>query len=245
MNPRVPLIGPKRCPVFLRLPWIGNSASAKFEKKIKQAVQPVFRTCEVRVCFTSKPMFRPCIKNTIPAHHRSNVIYLFECRCGHRYVGKTTQRLETRISQHLPAVLRSTRRRQAPSSKPLDLAIGQHLLSSTPCLDGFTRSLFTVLSYARSSQALHYLEPLYIKKLKPTLCKQLEFVKSLHLFPSKIIHPHSTVMSCTLPELSIHLHLSVNSHKVKLSSHQLVTRQIVTTTLTSHLLIPTMFAWLI
>ena len=108
LNPRVPLIGPKRCPVFPRLPWIGNSASANFEKKIKRAVQPVFRTCEVRVCFTSKPMFRPCVKDTIPAHHRSNVIYLFECRCGHRYVGKTTRRLETRISLHLPAVLRST-----------------------------------------------------------------------------------------------------------------------------------------
>ena len=182
LHPRALLIGPKRCPVFLRLPWIGNSASGNFEKKIKRTVQPVFRTCDVRMCFTSKPVFPPCVKDIIPAHSKSNVIYLFECRCGHRYVGKTTQRLETRISQHLPAVLKSTRRPGTSSSKPPDSAIGQHLLSSTSCLDTFSRSLFTIVASARSSQVLHYLEPLYIKKLKPTLCKQLEFVKSLHLF---------------------------------------------------------------
>ena len=47
------------------------------------------------------------------------------------------------------------------------------------------------------------LEALYIKKLKPELCKQMEFVKctSLDLFPTlclvKIIHAHSCTITTT------------------------------------------------
>ena len=31
-----------------------------------------------------------------------NVIYVFTCACGHKYVGKTTQRLGDRMKQHIP-----------------------------------------------------------------------------------------------------------------------------------------------
>ena len=181
LKPKTPFIGPRRCPVLLRLPWKGKSVSENLEKKVRRTVEPVFRTCEVRFCFTSKPMFPASVKDVIPAHQKSNVIYLFECLCGHRYVGKTTQRLEARMSQHVPAALRNTH--MPGSSKQPDLAIGHHLLSNVQCLESFSKSWFTILCHARNCQVLHCLEALYIKKMKPTLCKQMEFVKTLHLFP--------------------------------------------------------------
>ena len=92
-----------------------------------------------------KPMFPKCCKDILPTHQQSNMIYLFSCRCGRRrrYVGKTTQCLETRAKQHVPATLlrptkedendnkglrrktkmeRSLRRRQRPSPAPPPLA---------------------------------------------------------------------------------------------------------------------------
>jgi len=56
--------GPEKCPVYLRLPYIG-STSTKFEKQIKTAI----KTC---------------------------------------FVGRTSQRLQDRIKQHIPKSIRNT-----------------------------------------------------------------------------------------------------------------------------------------
>ena len=47
-------------------------------------------------------MFSTSKKDVLPAEKVSNVIYLFTCECGHRYIGKTTQRMEERVKQHVP-----------------------------------------------------------------------------------------------------------------------------------------------
>ena len=51
-------------------------------------------------------------KDRLPAEQLStcNVIYLYNCVCGHNYVGRTTQRLEERIKQHVPASLLASAR---------------------------------------------------------------------------------------------------------------------------------------
>ena len=74
-----------------------------------------------------------------PSHHQNNVIYQFVCHCDRRYVGRTSQRFEERIKQHIPKSItnspsphirqslprpgKDTNRRQFHES-----AIGQHLL---------------------------------------------------------------------------------------------------------------------
>ena len=50
-------------------------------------------------------MLSTCNKDVLPAVELSNVIYLFNCACGHGYVGRTSQRLEERIRQHVPVSL--------------------------------------------------------------------------------------------------------------------------------------------
>ena len=45
--------------------------------------------------------------------------------------------------------------------------------------------MFQIVRRARCESILHILEPLYIKLMKPDLCKQLQFVRTLSLFASQ------------------------------------------------------------
>ena len=49
----------------------------------------------------------PTIKDVLPALQKSNVIYQFSCHCDSRYVGRTSQRLQDRIKQHVSKSIRS------------------------------------------------------------------------------------------------------------------------------------------
>ena len=58
------------------------------------------------------------------------------------------------------------------------------LMSSTSSVSSldWDRKQFTILTVTRTQSKLDTLEALLIKKYKPDLCKQKEFVCSLHLF---------------------------------------------------------------
>ena len=181
LEPRNRMIGPQPCPVYLRLPWLGDSASHRLETKIRETTKRAYPMCQTRTIFTSRPMLPSSCKDKIPTQQQSNIIYLFSCRCGSRYVGKTTQRLETRVKQHVPASLLKPVTEPWPK-KSSTSAIGQHLLSKVECLESYNPSMFRILCRARNESVLHILEPLFIHLVRPDLCKQLEFVKSLSLF---------------------------------------------------------------
>ena len=96
-----PQHGPKKCLVYLHLSWLEN-VSTKFEKQITTAIQRCYFVVETRVVFTTKPLLSATKKDVLPAYHHNNVIYQFVCHCDSRYVGRTSQRLQERIKQHVP-----------------------------------------------------------------------------------------------------------------------------------------------
>ena len=51
LRPREVVEGPRRCPVYLTLPWKGDGVSETFEKRIRHLVSPVYRQCDVRHLF--------------------------------------------------------------------------------------------------------------------------------------------------------------------------------------------------
>ena len=115
------------------------------------------------------------------------------CHCDSRYVGRTSQRLQDRIKQHVPQWLRQqlTRpRRSQPhrsckrtDTKPdCDSAIGQHLLDNDRCALNYDDKRFSILAAARNSFHHNLLEATYIKTRRPVLCRQKEFVYTLKLF---------------------------------------------------------------
>ena len=216
-----PLNGPRKCPVYVRLPWKGE-LSEKIGKQVRSSISRCYLASSPRVIFTTKALLPSATKDVLPALHLSNVIYKYTCRCETVYVGRTSQRLEDRAKQHVPpsitkprSVSRQTYQRNCkqsgttscPTSSTVNVhgdspgsAIHQHLLSNPSCLSGFTYDRFSILNSARSAFQLSVLEALYIKQLKPELCRQKEFVYKLRLW---------SVRFCLLYYISVTKHFGL------------------------------------
>ena len=96
-------------------------------------------------------------------------------------IGKTIQRLEARIKQHIPAYVlepgknakkkttkqkkekENNQKEEEERSVP-DSAIGEHLVPNVGCLNAYDRKQFAILTVARTQSKLDTLEVLFIKK---------------------------------------------------------------------------------
>ena len=108
--------------VFIRLPWLGPT-SAGFKNRLFRTTREATTNCTPVCVFTTRRMLSTCNKDVLPAVELSNVIYLFNCACGHGYVGRTAQRLEERIRQHVPVSLvakATCHKQQEPPKKPVE-----------------------------------------------------------------------------------------------------------------------------
>ena len=96
------------------------------------------------------------------------------------YVGRTSQSLAKRISQHLPNRLfeRATRSRKSTA----DSAKTRHVREHPECLITDPKSRFKVSASACDSWHLEVLEALFIKARNLSLCAQKEHVRVLKLF---------------------------------------------------------------
>ena len=184
-------IGPQKCPVYLKLPWIGPISENYFSKALKQTIEKTFFAAHLRCIFSTKSILSPTPKDPLPASSSSCVVYEYKCECGARYVGRTTKRLDERIKQHVPnRILKNiVPTRQQPkrqcnliSVANCDSSIGKHLLENKKCAETYSNSQFKVLSKCRSLFSLKIYESMYIKLGQPDLCKQKEFIFTLALF---------------------------------------------------------------
>ena len=103
-------------------------------------------------------------KDVLPAHHRNNVIYQFVCDCDSWYVGRTSQRLQERIKQHVSRSIRNHHSSQDCSNLSrackknstsqviaYDSAIGQHRLENPSCASQYSDTKFFTLARGRTS----------------------------------------------------------------------------------------------
>ena len=189
----LPKFGPEKCRFYLRLPWLG-SVSTRFEKQVKSAVKQCFSAVEPHVVYSTNELLPATNKDVLPALQKSNVIYQFSCHCDSQFVGRTSQRLQDRIKQHVPKSIRScssSQKRLLPArrcksstqSLASDSAIGLHLLQNPTSTQHYNDSRFSILAQGRSPFYLSALEATFIKTSNPALCRQQEFVYSF-----KIVH---------------------------------------------------------
>ena len=68
--------GPQKCPVYLKLPWIGNS-SLRFESQIKQAITNCFFMVDPHVVYCTKKALPSIQMDCVPATQKSSVVYEF------------------------------------------------------------------------------------------------------------------------------------------------------------------------
>ena len=117
--------GPKRCPVYLRLPWKGHWSSVQ-ARSLASVVRSAYCAVDVNVVYSTVRAFS-IKKDVLPALQKSSVVYHFECRkCENRYVGRTLQCLSARIRQHVPLhLLPSSARSLRPKrGRPRKMAAG-------------------------------------------------------------------------------------------------------------------------
>ena len=57
------------------------------------------------IVYTTRQLLPVAKKDVLPAFHQSNIVYQFLCHCDSRYVGRTFQRLQQRIKQHVPKTI--------------------------------------------------------------------------------------------------------------------------------------------
>ena len=119
--------GPQKCPVCLKLPWIGNILF-KFEKQVKLNVQNSFSAVKPRVIFQTRKILPSIHKDAVPTTQRSLVEYQYVCRCDCRYISRTSFSLQERITQHIPKSIRNKEkptkflpRRSQDSSKSIGM----------------------------------------------------------------------------------------------------------------------------
>ena len=174
-----PKFGPEKCPVYLRLPWLG-SVSTTFELLVKSAIQHCFTTVEPRVFYTTSQLLPATKKDVLPASKKSNVVYQFSCHCDSRYVGRTSQRLQDKIKLHVPKTIRSgvsSQKRVLPARDcksysqsatqhlASDSAIGPHLLQNPTCVQYYGDSRFSILAKGRSRFHPSSLKATFVKPL--------------------------------------------------------------------------------
>ena len=214
--------GPEKCPIYLRVPWIGK-ASIGLDKNVKTAVESCYGSVTTRVVFTSKRMLPVAHKDVLPTTLKSSVVYEYSCHCDSRYVGRTSQRLQDRIKQHVPKWLQQQAKRPTRSqpgrscklkrSNPdCDPVIGQHLLDNEQCAANYNDKRFKILAVARNSFHLCLLEATFIKTKHPVLCKQKEFAHSAFLLTEITLYCTTLLWFCanvpfSFPRLQ---HLSPN-----------------------------------
>ncbi len=175
--------GPEKCPVYIRLPYIGP-VSSRFESQLKEGVSRTFGSAHLRVVFNSNKLFHRLPKDVTPTQEKNNVIYHYRCHCESVYVGRTSKRFHLRRDEHVPNNIRewiNNQDRSRPSASYFT-AIGQHLLSNPECATNYRDDRFTMLARGRNQFHLQTLESLFIQTLKPALCKQKQYVYKTKIF---------------------------------------------------------------
>ena len=154
--------GPEKCPVYLKLPWIGN-VSSKFENQICKAITSCHYAVKSRVVYNIRVMLPSAKKDCVPATQTICCVYEFSCRCEAQYICK---RNNSKIN--------------------CELAIGQHLIANPECAKTYRRK-FSDHWASKIVFSLKCLESVYIKTKNPVLCRQKEFVSALGLFKQTML----------------------------------------------------------
>ena len=183
--------GPDKYPVYLWVTYTGKAALT-LERNLQIAVENCYGSVALRTVFVSRQMLPASRKDVLSAIQKSSVIYEYKRHCNNRLVGRTAQRLQDRIKQHVPKWLRQhtasqrvqpnrTCKQKQPTPE-CDSAIGQHSLENDQCAANYNDHQFSILDTARSPFHLSLFEASFTEVRLPNLCKQKEFVYTLKLF---------------------------------------------------------------
>ncbi|CAH8634971.1 unnamed protein product [Schistosoma bovis] len=169
-------------PVYITLPFRGDSNSLLLKQRLKSVINKTY--CAAKVIIKERTR---CMLHSKPKVHgndcvTSHCVYQFKCVCGHTYIGRSNRDLNIRVSEHVPKWLQ----KQIQSSDPIraedkhpSSSIAKHIIETGHKID--LNSAFVVLYKSVKGRILRFIEALAIRKFKPPLCVQKQFVLTLNL----------------------------------------------------------------
>ena len=96
-------------------------------------------------------------------------------------MGGTSDRLDLRIKQHLPARILNLELKRGQLANTSGSSIAEHIINSRECVADFNVDRFSILSRSHSIFHLKVLETLYVRYLQPSLCKQKDCLLELNV----------------------------------------------------------------
>ena len=119
-------------------------------KSITTAVGRCYFSAAVLVIFQTRTAFVSMRKDVLPPHHINSVIYKYKCNSGSDYVGRTSNRLDLRIRQHLPARILNLRLIRGQLANTSGSSIAEHMINSRECVADFNVEPYSILSRSHS-----------------------------------------------------------------------------------------------
>ena len=159
--------------VFINLQYKGEEIMKRIKNRLRSALAFVFYSAELVLVERTRTLPVPSAKDKLGMKSASMLIYQWTCVCNQEYLGRTIRRLGTRMVEHVPVWCQKGKQGNAVSS------ITKHILDTQHRDNPLER--FKILIKARRPMLLPFLEAIAIKQLKPSLCAQKEFVKTLAL----------------------------------------------------------------
>ena len=124
-----PYFGPDKKPIFLKVPFMGDSETLSFKRRLRHYTGAVYPAARPRVILNTTAVWSASLKDRIPAIGKSKIIYEFKCGCGSSYIGRTDRCLSTRVAEHLPKWLM-----QGGKARPRSSAAPSSACSTAVCL---------------------------------------------------------------------------------------------------------------
>ena len=169
-----------KCSVYLRVLYIG-SRGEKFAKYITTTVGKCYFSAAVRVIFLTRTAFVSMHKDVLTPHHINLVIYKYTCNCSSDYIGRTSNRLDLSIKQHLPAHILNLELERGQLINTSGSSIADHMINSMECMADFNVNQFSILSWSHLLYHRKVMETLYVQFLQLFLCKQRDCLLGLNV----------------------------------------------------------------
>ena len=142
-----------------------------------------FISVKVGTIFTTRPALQSSQKDILLILKQSKMVYKFQCQCDGDYTGRTIQRLEVWVMQHVPwELLRQPQNSLSGSTQIQESTIGDYLVDHYICRTTYSDGCFSVLYNTSSKQYLSFLEAIAFMLYCLNLCRQIRQFNILCLF---------------------------------------------------------------
>ena len=182
-KPKANIYTASKKPVYIKLPFKGDSFSFQINKKLRCTIEKVYNTAKLVLIEPTTPLRIKRHSDSKDDYVTSHCVYDFKCSCGCNYIGRTDRSLRTRAAEHIPkwlveAMNTSGFPENSKDRRPAS-SIAKHLIESGHRVE--PDKAFSLLYKNSKGRLLRFIEALAIKKFDPILCVQKQFILTLQL----------------------------------------------------------------